>query len=94
MLKDAILTRLVAIGELTTHFTDEFKEMTQSDVNWNDLKKLRNVCVHRYGTIDFDLIYDIVKTEIPPIHAFCQKKANEYIILQQESVESPIEDDE
>ncbi|MBR1423674.1 MAG: DUF86 domain-containing protein [Ruminococcus sp.] len=69
----AVTMSLLQIGELTTHLTDEFKEQTADELDWRNLKGLRNIVAHRYGTIQFDTIWNIKENDIPQIVSFCKK---------------------
>jgi len=68
--QDGIAMQLLAMGELTTHFSDEFKLAHSDNVDWRNLKQLRNICAHRYETIDFEILWTIATTEIPELKAY------------------------
>ena len=70
LIQDGVTMQLLAMGELTTHFTDEFREKHCDDIDWRNFKQLRNVCAHRYGTLDYKIIWDIATTEIPGVKEF------------------------
>ena len=59
-----------AMGELTTHFTEEFKAEYPDAIDWRNFKQLRNICAHRYGILDFRLIWEIATAEIPDVKRF------------------------
>lgn len=71
MLQDAVVMRLLAMGELTTHLTDEFKSSNSVQVDWRNLKQLRNIIAHRYGSIQYDTIWEIIQNDLPLIRDFC-----------------------
>lgn len=73
IVQDAVLMRLLAMGELTTHLSDDFKSKHLIAVDWRNLKQLRNVIAHRYGSIQYDVIWDIVQNDVPEIEKFCKK---------------------
>lgn len=90
MVQDAVVMRLLALGELTTHLSDEFKETTANEIDWRNLKQLRNVIAHRYGAIQFDTIWEITQSDIPIIKGFCNiniKKLEDEIntVMQQKA---------
>ena len=72
--QDSICMKLLQIGELTTHLSDDFKQEFSNEVDWRGSKLLRNIVAHRYGSIKFDEIWSIVTTEIPDIKSFCDEK--------------------
>lgn len=70
--KDAVALCILQIGELSGVLTDEFKE-TYNGMPWKQIKALRNIVAHRYGSIDASLIWDIMKNDVPALEAYCQK---------------------
>ena len=70
LIQDGVTMQLLAIGELTTHFTEEFREEYRDNIDWRNFKQLRNVCAHRYGTLDYKIIWDIATTELPGVKEF------------------------
>lgn len=73
LLQKAVTMSMLQIGELTTHLSDEFKDLTNNEMDWRNLKGLRNIVAHQYGSIQFDLIWQIKENDIPMIMDFCQK---------------------
>ncbi len=70
LLQDGVTMQLLAMGELTTHFSEDFKAKYPTEIDWRNFKQLRNVCAHRYGTLDYKTIWDIAAEEIPSVKAF------------------------
>ncbi len=71
IVQDAVLMRLLAIGELTTHLSDDFKTEFATGMDWRNIKQLRNVIAHRYGSIQYDVIWDIIQNDVPVLKKFC-----------------------
>lgn len=46
--RNATALCVMQIGELTTHFTNDFKQ-TYTGMPWTQIKALRNVVAHSYG---------------------------------------------
>jgi len=69
----AITMSMLQIGELTTHLSDEFKDNTVGEMDWRNIKGLRNLLAHRYGRMDVSLVWDIKEEDIPPLREFCKK---------------------
>ncbi|MDR1085413.1 MAG: DUF86 domain-containing protein [Deltaproteobacteria bacterium] len=67
---------VLQIGELTTHFTDDFKA-TYSDVPWSEMRRMRNIFAHRYGTLDIDVLWGTIMKDTHVLKDYCGK-----IILQ------------
>ena len=69
----AITMSMLQIGELTTHLSEDFKSSTNEEMDWRNIKGLRNILAHNYGSIDFDVIWEIKDTDIPRIKEFCEQ---------------------
>ena len=54
------------IGEAGTHLSSELKS-TFSDVEWAQIIGMRNVFAHEYFGIDSNLVWEIIKTDIPEL---------------------------
>lgn len=72
----AITMSMLQIGELTTHLSEDFKSSTNEEMDWRNIKGLRNILAHNYGSIDFDIIWEIKDTDIPRIKEFCEQAIN------------------
>lgn len=62
---------ILQIGELVSGLSEEYRSLTKNDMPWHKIKALRNVVVHGYGDIDYDLLWDTVITDIPKLEQFC-----------------------
>ena len=56
MLQDAVLLRLLAIGEEVTHISDTFLDK-YPELPWHKIIGLRNRIVHGYFEVDQDIIW-------------------------------------
>ena len=62
----AITTPLYNIGEHAYYLTNEFKEKT-AHIQWNLIAGLRHRLVHDYDSTNWEMIWDIIHTEIPEL---------------------------
>jgi len=69
--RNAVCLCLLQIGELVTILSDDFKN-AHIDIPWREIKLLRNIVAHRYGKIDFDIIWEISESDIHELHDFCK----------------------
>jgi len=90
--QDIICMHILQIGELTTHLSNEFKNSNL--INWNGYKYIRNICAHRYGTVDLDIIWRTVNTDIPILKDFCEQQINQYNLLNQDAIEPDYDDED
>lgn len=68
--QNAVALCVLQIGELTTHFTDDFKAQ-YNKVPWNQIKALRNVVAHNYGKIDKETLWETMLQDIPELNSYC-----------------------
>ncbi|MBP5199165.1 MAG: DUF86 domain-containing protein [Schwartzia sp.] len=59
------------IGELTHGLTDTFKN-EHPDIPWKQIVDMRNTLVHRYGTRNTKIIWDVIVKDIPLLAEQCQ----------------------
>lgn len=69
--RNAAAMCILQIGELTGNLSEEFKS-DHADIPWRQIKALRNIVAHRYGTIDPDTTWEIMIEDIPKLKVFCQ----------------------
>lgn len=69
--RNAVSLCILQIGELVTVLSDDFKK-EHSNIPWRDIKLMRNIVAHRYGTVDHSITWDVVKNDIPLLKAFCE----------------------
>ena len=70
--RNAVALCILQIGELVGHMSDEFKE-TYAQIPWRQIKLMRNIVAHRYGTVDNAITWEVVENDIPQLKAFCRQ---------------------
>ncbi len=83
--QNAVALCVLQIGELTTHFTEEFKN-TYNEMPWNQIKALRNVVAHNYGKIDKETLWETISNDIPQLQDYCGRIAKQFEAMLQECV--------
>ena len=69
---------ILQIGELVNGLTEEYRSATKDRVQWQQIKGMRNVVVHNYGSIDLQVVWDVATIDIPTLGRFCEEQlANE-----------------
>ena len=71
---DAVLRNLELIGEVATHIPDAIRE-AHPQIPWRTIIGTRNRIIHGYLGIDTDLIWNIVKEDIPALLPALRKMA-------------------
>lgn len=61
---DAAMMNFIVLGETTGKLSDEFRRKN-SQINWNKIYGLRNIIAHHYFGINVDIIWQILKTDLP-----------------------------
>jgi uncharacterized protein with HEPN domain len=65
--KQLALTRLVEIvGEAANRVSSTTREKHQR-IPWEQIVGMRNRLVHGYDIIDYDLLWDTVRSDLPPL---------------------------
>jgi len=70
--KNAVAMCILQIGELTSYLSDDFKA-AYPDMPWQDIKKMRNIAAHRYGSFDLEILWDTIVNDIPALYDYCKK---------------------
>ncbi len=63
---NATLTLLMAIGEEVKKIDKEVLE-TQSSIPWQKVADMRNFLAHDYRGTDLEIVFDVVKVELPKL---------------------------
>lgn len=74
--RNAVALCILQIGELVGNLSDNFK-LQHSGIPWRQIKAMRNIVAHRYGTVDPDTTWEIIKDDIPSLKIYCQNVLNE-----------------
>ena len=61
---DATVRRLEVIGEAAKNISDSFRAKYPK-VPWKKITGLRDIIVHAYFGVDLDIVWDIVKKDLP-----------------------------
>lgn len=64
MVVDAVVRNFEIIGEATNNLPDEVKDR-HSEIPWRKMYGLRNVVSHEYFGIDYEMIWEIAKKNLP-----------------------------
>ena len=62
--KNAIARSLEIIGEAVKNIPNDFREK-YPDIDWRKIAGLRDIIIHAYFDIDVDIVWDIIKKDLP-----------------------------
>lgn len=61
---DAVIRNFEIIGEASKNI-DKFIKLKYQDVPWEEMYYLRNRISHEYFGIDYEIIWDVIRTYLP-----------------------------
>jgi len=64
VLRIAVVKWIEIIGEASVNITEQLK-LKYNEVSWAEIKGLRNIIVHEYFGINYDLIWEVASEHIP-----------------------------
>ncbi len=70
----ALLQLLLILGEAASRVSPE-RRARHADIPWGQIVALRNRLIHGYDVIDYDILWRIVTTDLPPLIASLEKAA-------------------
>jgi uncharacterized protein with HEPN domain len=62
--QDAVVRQLEIIGEATKRISQDFRNKNQ-DIPWTDIAGMRDVLIHDYIDVDFDIVWKTATESIP-----------------------------
>ena len=75
-IEEIICFNILQIGELAKNLSAEFIKQYPA-VPWNDIKGMRDVVAHGYGTIDLNKVWKTATEDIKPLFDYCESILNE-----------------
>jgi uncharacterized protein with HEPN domain len=66
MMRFACIKQLEIIGEAGNHVSEETK-LKFSGIEWSQIIGMRNVFVHEYFGVDSNLVWEIIKSDLPDL---------------------------
>ncbi len=70
MYHNAVALCILQIGELVGIMSDEFRA-SHTEIPWREIKLMRNIVAHHYGSVDHSITWDVVINDIPQLKEFC-----------------------
>ena len=58
---------LEIIGEATKNILDDFRQK-HDNVDWKNMARMRDKLIHHYFGIDYTIVWDVAKNEVPDLH--------------------------
>ncbi len=67
LIQNWIVHHLQILGEAAARISDDFKEK-HHDIPWSRIIGMRNILVHDYFGIDFDIVWAVVEKDLPDLY--------------------------
>jgi uncharacterized protein with HEPN domain len=67
--KLAVVKSLEVIGEASKNISEDFK-IKHNKIPWKDIIRMRDKTIHRYFGISYELVWKVVKSDIPQIERY------------------------
>ena len=64
-------TSVLEIGYWWANLTDDFKEQHPT-IPWRQIRAMRNIVAHSYGTVDPETTWEIITDDIPALKKYCE----------------------
>ena len=68
---------VLQIGELVGGLTEEYRSATRSHIQWQEIKGMRNIIAHNYGSIDLEIVWDVATINVPELIRFCGEQLSD-----------------
>jgi uncharacterized protein with HEPN domain len=72
MVIDAVVRNFEIIGEASKHISKTLQSK-YSSIPWNKVKSMRNIIVHEYFGINFDVVWKTIEKSLPDLKTEIQK---------------------
>jgi uncharacterized protein with HEPN domain len=66
LLADAVIRNLEVIGEAVKHLPTRIRRRHR-EIGWKKIAGLRDILIHEYFAIDYDILWDVVTREVPEL---------------------------
>ena len=64
---DLVLFYILQIGELAGKLSSELRTASSGSMDWSQMKGMRNIVAHHYGSIDLAIVWNTVIRDIPQV---------------------------
>ncbi len=62
----AILYQIAVIGEATKRLSQDLRQQ-HPEIPWREIAGMRDLLIHKYDQVDFDVIWDVVESKLPQL---------------------------
>ena len=69
---DSVSMNILQIGEFAGRLSEQFVAETKPQIDWRAVKNMRNLFAHNYDSVDVDVVWRTVLSDIPILEQFCR----------------------
>jgi len=70
--QNALLHELAKIGEASAHVSSEIQN-ANAQIPWAGIKNFRNIIIHEYFGVDWDIVWEVLTVRIPQLREDIQR---------------------
>ncbi|MGI0480224.1 DUF86 domain-containing protein [Geminocystis sp. CENA526] len=67
--QDAILRRIMIIGEATKRLSPEFRQLHFS-IPWKQIAGMRDILTHNYDNVDLEEVWTVITVNLPTLYRY------------------------
>lgn len=67
--QDAILRRIMIIGEATKRLSLEFRQQ-HSSIPWKQIAGMRDIITHNYDNVDLEEVWTVITVNLPSLYKY------------------------
>ena len=71
---NAVSMCILQIGELSGSLSDDFRSETSEKIPWADIRGMRNIVAHNYGSLDEELVWETATDMVLDITTVCLQR--------------------
>lgn len=71
--QDAVVRRLEIIGEASRRLSEQGRA-SLPELPWSAMVSMRNLMIHEYDGVDYILVWETVKNDLPPLIRLLEKR--------------------
>ena len=72
----ALVRLLEVVGEAAARVPEDYREQ-HPDIPWRDIADLRNRLIHGCDTVNFDILWTIIRKDLPPLIEMLERIVDE-----------------
>jgi uncharacterized protein with HEPN domain len=75
--KDAVIRNLEIIGEAVKNLSEDLKD-NHPDVPWKQISGMRDKMIHKYFSVNLELVWEVVEQHLPPLKSKVDKLLDDF----------------